>query len=126
MYMPAPNNKKKKTDQMSYVDMFLGGVGKFAGLWNIEEDEKNGDMLILSKKLHTLESEMYVGDDCISCSLTTCKNLTNNADIKKERLLIHTKDVESNCTKALRLCTSKGSPYKDYYSNNSTFPSGEN
>ena len=54
------------------------------------------------------------------------KNLSNSADIKKERLFIHAKDVETNCTKALQLCLSKDSPYSSYYENNATFPSGEN
>ena len=124
MYMPPPG--KKKSDRMSYVDMFLEGVGKFEGLWNMEEGKKNGEMLILSPIMHTLDDEMFVGENCISRSLMTRKKLTNNVDIKKERLLIHAKDVEANCTKALRLCLTKDSPYKDYYSNNATFPSGEN
>ena len=69
---------------------------------------------------------MYVGQDCISRSFLTRKNLTNNADIKKERLFIHAKDVEANCTKALRLCLSSDSPYKSFYQNNGTYPSGQN
>ena len=84
LYMPPPEGKKDiESEKMSHVDMCLNGVGKFKGLWNMEEDEKNGDMMILSKKIHTLDDEMYVGQDCISRSFLTRKNLTNNADIKR-------------------------------------------
>ena len=127
LYMPSPGEPKHVEEEtMSHVDMCLNGVGKFKGLWNMDEDEKSGDSLILSKKIHTLDDEMYVGPDCISRSLLTRKNLTNNADIKKERLYFHAKDVETNCTKALRLCLSSGSPYKSFYQNNGTYPSGQN
>ena len=51
LYMPPPGEKNDiKEEKMSHVDMCLNGIGKFKGLWNMEEDEKNGEMLILSKK----------------------------------------------------------------------------
>ena len=69
---------------------------------------------------------MYVGQDCISRSLLICKNLTNKADIKRERLFIHAKDVQTNCTKALQLCLRNDRPYKSFYQNNGTYLSGKN
>ena len=127
LYMPSPGDTDDVEEEaMSHVDMCLKGLGKFKGLWNMEEDEKSGESLILSKKIHTLDDEMYVGPDCICRSLLTRKNLTNKADIKKERLYFHAKDVETNCTKALRLCLSSDSPYKSFYQNNGKYPSGQN
>ena len=41
-------------------------------------------------------------------------------------MFVHAKDVETNCTKVLRLCLSTDSPYKSFYQNNGTYPSGQN
>ena len=48
IHMPPPEDKA--LNYISYMDMFLNGEGKFKGLQNIDKDEWNGNMLILSKK----------------------------------------------------------------------------
>ena len=127
LHMPSPGDTDDVGEEaMSHVDMCLKGLGEFKGLWNMDEDEKSGESLILSKKMHTLDDKMHVGPDCICRSLLTCKNLTNKADAKKERSHFYAKDVETNCTKALRLCLSSDSPCKLFYQNNGKHPSGQN
>ena len=61
LYMPLSEDKEEiESRKMSHVDMFFNGVGKFKGLWNMEENKKYGEMLNF-KKIHILDDEMYVG-----------------------------------------------------------------
>ena len=48
LYMPSPRETEDVEEEaMSHVDMCLNGLGKFKGLWNMDEDEKSGESLIL-------------------------------------------------------------------------------
>ena len=100
--MPSVDPKNDK-DRVPYVDMMMRGKGVFKALFNLEGDaRKEGDKLIILKCLHCLEhAVIYVGDDCLSRSVLTRENLSNFSDIKKQRLMIHVKEVMANCKKAL-------------------------
>ena len=102
LYMPSVDPKNDK-DRVPYVDMMMRGKGVFKALFNLEGDgQKQGENLILPKCLHCLErTVIYVGDNCLSRSVLTRKNLSNFSDIKKQRLMIHVKEVMANCKKAL-------------------------
>ena len=123
--MPPTN---KNNERLGMVEMFLSGSGQFKGLFDcIEGEVHNGKVLTIPRQLHNIEDKVItLSKHCVSLSLLTRKNLTNLIDIKPDRLLIHVQDINKNCKKALRLCISAKSPYKNYYSSGCQFPSGTN
>ena len=129
LYRPSsvPND-----DFVSYVELFMQGQGKFKYLFDrdypvgdisTENSGCNNDpqMLTIPAVLHGLKSRIYVGNDCISMSLLSRKNLKNLCDVSEHTLIRHVKEVEANCKKALALCTADDSPYKNF---DGKFPSG--
>ena len=126
LYMP----KSGDDEHLSHVDMFLEGKGKYSYFFDtmnegetIEERSTDPERVI-PEVMHCIEGKtINVGVGCIDRSLLTRKNLTNYVDISANTLYRHAKDVEANCKKALALCTSKDSPYRNF---KGTFPSGTN
>ena len=117
LYFP-PNNPAD--ERVSHVENRLERNGKYLHLF---EEGDNGKPTINEKLHRSKGKEIYVGKGCIDLSMLTRKNLTNMADISVETLWRHAKEVEKNAKKALSLCVSEDSPYRDY---NGTFPSGHN
>ena len=119
MYFPKLN---KKDDRMSAVDLFLAGQGKFKYFFDIDHLVDN-DELIVNPLLHRLSSTLFVGKGSITRSLLTRRNKKNPADITTNTLLKHATEVGKNCKKAMALCKSSHSPYKNY---DGKLPSGQN
>ena len=127
LYMPSSNDGD---DYVSHIDQFLEGLGRFKCLFTKKEDSSDSDngvprsKLVLKECFHCVKGkELVVEHDCIDKSLLTRKNLTNYIDIKGDTLYRAAKEVEANCKKALAICLSEDSPYRNY---NGTLPSGTN
>ena len=132
MYMPSSN---QNDDRMSHVEQLLEGYGKFKHLFVEKVDNPNSSdatnpdsaprrVLIIPEYLHSMKGKVIaIEDNCIDKSLLTRKNLSNYVDIKGETLYRAAKEVEANCKKALAICLSENSPYRNF---NGTFPSGTN
>lgn len=57
--------------------------------------------------LHNIPDTVFrVSPKMISLQLLISKTLSNNQDLKTERVYIHAKEVEANFKKALALCIS--------------------
>ena len=65
LYILLLEDKKEELGKISYADMYLKGIGKFKGLLNMQKDEKNREIKILSRKVYTLDDKIYVGQDYI-------------------------------------------------------------
>jgi len=119
------------------VEQFLSGIGVFQYLFDrailsqtvVEKDSSTSmgssttEVLSVPFVFHGEPNPVTIGSDCITMSLLTRKNLSNPADVSELTLFRHAKEVEANSKKALALCLSEESPYKDF---KGTFPSGTN
>ena len=122
LYMPSVPEDKVR---MCFVDQFLKGANQFKGLFECNSDEDTPKALTIPYELHRdEESRIFVGSDCggITRTLLTSKNLTNPQDISGATLYRHAKEVEANSKKALALCLSHDSPWKDF---DGHYPSGK-
>ena len=116
LYMPSMG----KGDHFSHVEMFLEGKGKYKYLFEKSDD----DTVIIPEIMHCIKGKtISVNEECIDKSLLTRKNLSNFVDVTSKSLYRHAKEVEANCKKALAICTSESSPYRNFDGN---FPSGTN
>ena len=123
LYFPSNN---ENDNRMSHVDLFLKGKNKYKYMFSKFDDTADvDDAGFISEDLHRMPGKViYVGQGCITRSVMTRKNLTNNLDISGRTLYSHAKEVEKNMKKALAICKHPNSPYKDYHTNG--YPSGHN
>ena len=122
LYMPKTDDE----DNLSHVEMFLEGKGKYTYLFDtIPCPNNSGEQIkIIPEVMHSMEGKsITLSPGCIDKSLLTRKNLSNFIDISPNTLYRHAKEVEANCKKALAICTAEGSPYRNY---DGHFPSGTN
>lgn len=113
LHMVSHNNN---TECASHINMFLKVQGTFKALSNLGDYRSNdSNILIILEDLHTLAGTLIcINDDSNTHSLLTCKKLTNIADLRKDYLLTHTKDIKVNHTKALCLHLDIKSPRKGF------------
>ena len=120
LYMPLMG----KGDHFSQVEMFLEGKGKYKYLFEKSDDDTNNSTVIIPEIMHCIKGKtISVNEECIDKSLLTRKNLSNFVDVTSKSLYRHAKEVKANCKKALAICTSESSPYRNFDGN---FPSGTN
>ena len=132
-FMPS---NKADDDHVSNVEQFLEGIGVFSFLFErhdapeIDESTRDPNLpppppkLVIPQSLHCMDGkEICVGNDGITKSIITRRNLSNMIDIKCDTLYRHAKEVEANCKKALSICLSEDSPYRAY---DGIWPSGTN
>ena len=130
MYMPD-KNVDIENDQLSEIELFLAGEGKYKYLFEREKDyvdpsnststasteisQPPNDLLILPECLHCIPNKrVSVSRGCIDTALLTRKNLTNYVDISPLTLFRHAKDVEANFKKAYAICKQEDSPYRHF------------
>ncbi|KAI2496986.1 hypothetical protein MHU86_17513 [Fragilaria crotonensis] len=109
---------------ISYLDQFINGLHRFAGLYTSSEPDEFGILVLtMPQKLHRHGGlNIFVGPTSISKELLSKKNFANkNEKIAGRTLLRKAKEVVTTCKKMMGLVTASGSPYRD-----GTFPSGTN
>jgi hypothetical protein len=109
---------------ISYVDQFINGLHRFAGLFTSSEspDELGQIVLTMPQKLHRhLGLNIFVGPTSITKELLFRRNFANDERITGRTLHKKAKEVVATCKKMMALVTGPGSPYRD-----GTFPSGTN
>ena len=109
---------------ISYVDQFINGLHRFAGLFTSSEppDELGQIVLTMPQKLHRhLGLNIFVGPTSITKELLFRRNFANDEKITGRTLHKKAKEVVATCKKMMALVTSPGSPYR-----NGSFPSGSN
>ena len=109
---------------ISYVDQFINGLHRFAGLFTSSEppDELGQIVLTMPQKLHRhLGLNIFVGPTSITKELLFRRNFANDEKITGRTLHKKAKEVVATCKKMMALVTSPGSPYRD-----GSFPSGTN
>ncbi|KAI2500766.1 hypothetical protein MHU86_13690 [Fragilaria crotonensis] len=109
---------------ISYLDQFINGLHRFAGLYTSSEPDEFGILVLtMPHKLHRHGGlNIFVGPTSISKELLSKKNFANkNEKIAGRTLLRNAKEVVTTCKKMMGLVTASGSPYRD-----GTFSSGTN
>lgn len=95
LYMPSND---QTNHHVSNVDLFLQGKGHFRPLFgcNRPESSSKADLVILHFLHNIPDTVFHVSPKIINRQLLTSKSLSNNQDMKAERVYIHAKEVEAN------------------------------
>jgi hypothetical protein len=110
-------------DSISYLDQFVNGLGRFAGLFTSSEPDESGQIfLTMPQKLHRQKGlHIFVGPTSITKDLLLQRNFTNTTKITGRTLHKRALQAVQTCKKMMALVTAPGCPYRD-----GDFPSGTN